>query len=456
MAVNPLLAGLLSNETVKSIVIWQIFGQLAGAILEPITTEARQAADSLLPNQTLSPADAVDAVIKGHWSVEQGAAEASNSGINKDRFAKLVEIAGEPLALELLLEAWRRGFIPKDGLGPESVSLQQGIFESRLKNKWEPIIERLQFRLADPGVVIEGWLRAQLDEPEARDRLRQAGIADDVATLMYKAAGRPPSPQELLELWHRGKIPLNGRGGDTLSVEQGFLETDLKNKWWPVWPALGEYLPPPRTVTAMLREGALTEAQGKALFEKAGLPPELVAAYLAAASHQKTAASKELAKSDILAAYADGFLDRPAATTLLGHLRYTPAEAALELEIVDFRKTKALLDSAITRIKGQYIARKITKQTATTALAQLGQSPGGTSRLFAVWDVERVNLVVRLTPAQWAKAVKEGWISAEQGLSQLQGLGYSPFEAWVALSNALNAPATASPPPPDLPTSYTQ
>src|SRR5207245_725522 len=45
---------------------------------------------------------------------------------------------------------------------------------------------------------------------------------------------------------------------------------------------------------------------------------------------------------------------------------------------------------------------------------------------------------------------------AEQGLSQLQGMGYSPFEAWVLLSDALNAPVTDRPPPADVPTAYTQ
>lgn len=455
MAVSPAILALLSDPTVRSIFVWQIFGQLIGAGLDPIVTEVRQAADSLAPNQSLSPADAVDAVIKGHWSADQGAAESSNAGINRQRFDKLVEIAGEPLALELLTEAWRRNLIPKDGLGPNSVSLQQGIYESRLKNKWLPVIESLQFRLADPSVVIEGWLRAVIGEPEARTRLYKAGVDDDTATLMYKAAGRPPSPQELADMLHRGLIPEAGEGPDVLSLRQGFLETDLKNKWYEKWRDLQTYLPPPRTITAMIREGALTDAQGVDLFKKAGLPDDLVAAYLAAAHHQKTAPSRELVKSDILAAYVDGFFTADQATTRLAALGWSADDAALELALAQFRRGKSLLDSAVNKIKGYYIARKITKQTAVEALGNLGQSSDGVSQLLAVWDVERGNLVQRLTAVQWADAAAKTLISDDQALSQLVGLGYSPFEAWVFLAlHHGKAPLTTSPPASDVPTGY--
>jgi hypothetical protein len=285
--------------------------------------------------------------------------------------------------------------------------------------------------------------------------LRQNGIDEKTATLMYKAAGRPPSPQEVLTLWHRGIVPKDGEGGDAISVRQAFLESDLKNKWYEPWTHLGDYLPPPRTVTAMLREGALTDAQAAALFKASGLLPDMVTAYLAAAHHQRTATSKELTKADAIAAYMDGLLPRAGLLTILTNLKWSPAAAELEAEMADFRKRKALISSAVNLIRGKYVARKITKSTTTDALSKLGVSTAGVSQYLAVWDVERQQTVLRLSAAQWAKAVKQGWIKADQGLSQLQGMGYTPFEAWVLLADALNDNTFAPQPPADIPASYT-
>lgn len=456
MAANPILGGIFKSPVIEQIFVWQVLQQITAGLLASVVGELEQTSWHLNQGRVLSPADAVDALIKGHMARQDAVDEATWSGISKERFAILEATAGEPLPLQALLEAMRRGFILDQGLGPESTSLQQGVYESRLKNKWLPVIEKLQWQLANPGTVIEGWLRAQIGEADAREILRKNGIDEATATLMYKSAGRPPSPDQLLTLWHRGKIPLEGEGGDTLSVRQGFLETDLKNKWWPVFPALGDYLPPPRTVTAMLREGALTEAQAADLFHKAGLPDDLKAAYLAAAHHQKTQASKDLTKADAIAAYQDGLLPRAGLEAVLHHLGWTAEAAALEVEMADFRRRKGLLSSAITLIRSRYIARKITKSTTTDALASLGVSVTGVSQYLAVWDVERQNLVLRLTPAQWGRAVKKGFITAEQGLSQLQGMGYTPFEAWVLLSDELGDKATPTAPPADLPASYTQ
>jgi hypothetical protein len=151
----------------------------------------------------------------------------------------------------------------------------------------------------------------------------------------------------------------------------------------------------------------------------------------------------------------DGLLPRAGLLAVLTHLKWSPEAAALEVEMADFRKRKALISSAVTLIRGKYVARKIAKSTATAALAELGVSAAGVSQYLAVWDVERQHTVLRLTPAQWAKAVKQGWIKAGQGLSQLEGMGYTPFEAWVLLADALNDNTFAPQPAVDIPAAYT-
>jgi len=449
------LSSLLGNQAVRSIAEWMMLQQLVQAALAPLIAEIQQTSFGQFPTLVSSPVELAAGVVRGHVDPSRAREEAKKGGYDAEPFQLLLDNAGQPLPLQALLEAWRRGLIPEAGTGADAVSLEQGIRESDLKNKWTPTVKALQFIVANPGTVIEGWLRAQIDEAGARELLRQNGIDEKTATLMYKAAGRPPSPQELLQLAHRGIIPFAGEGGDTLSVRQGFLESDLKNKWYDAWTHLGDYLPPPRTVTAMLREGAFDDVAAARWFKAAGLTPDLVQAYLAAAHHQKTAASKELTKADAVAAYMDGLLPQAGLLAVLKHLSWSDEAAQVELELANFRKAKALISSAVTLIRSRYVARKIAKTTATDALTKLGVSVAGVSQYLAVWDVERQNTVLRLSAAQWAKAVKQGWITADQALSQLQGMGYTAFEAWVLLADTLNDNSFAPRPAADVPAAYT-
>lgn len=441
-AVPAAIGGLLAIDIAETVLV-QIVGQLVAATLaavlapelEGLQVDAYGTIDQRLgsPPTPLPAAQAAQAVIRGYWNQQQGAAEAKFTGYNPERFKVMTDTAGQPLPLLTLAEAWRRGFIPKSGRGADSVSLEQGIRESDLKDKWLEVVEKLQYQLPPIGVIIEGWLRAQISPEQALKLADQAGVDKETATLMFKAAGRPPGPQELLELWRRGVIPEEPTGGDTLSLHQGYLETDLKDKWYPAWKELYRYVPPPRTVTAMVREGAFTDAQALAYYKDAGLDDKLAAAYLEAAHHQRTAATKELAKGDILALLMDELIDEPAALADLEALGYAPETAKFEVEIARARAEHALLNQVLTRLRTLYVAHKLDKQQALEALTALGLSPTARDKQLGYWDQARANNVAVLTPAQIGEAVKLGWLDATEGLGLLQGHGYSPADATLYL-----------------------
>jgi hypothetical protein len=448
------LQGLLGSQAVRSIAEWMMLQQLVQSVLSPLVAELQQSAFGQFPTLVAPPAELAAGVVRGHFDPGQAFAEAKKSGYDKVPFQLLLDNAGQPLPLQALLEAWRRQIIPQAGVGADSVSLEQGIRESDLKNKWTPVVEALQWQLANPGVVIEGWLRGQINEAPAREILKQNGIDDATATLMYKSAGRPISPEQAYSAFHRGLMPLAGEGGDAISVRQAFLESDIKNKWFDVWAALAEYRPPPRTVTALLREGVLNDAEAAAEFTKSGLSPALSAKYVLAAHHQKTLASKELTKADILAGYIDGLIPHDQALAGLVALDWAPDAAKLELDMADFRRNKALLDGAVTKVKTLYVARKISAETARDALAKLGVNAAGVTSLFGVWEIERANTVQRLTAAEWATAVKDGLVDEGQAVAQLIALGWTPFEAWVRIALGNKGSMTTPKPPPDVPAAY--
>jgi hypothetical protein len=452
LGVNPLSA-LLANKEVTDIFFWQTLGAILQAALAPEIAALTQESFNLTPTLVVSAADYADAVVKGHMTLAQAQAEVRKTGLDAAPFQTLIDNAGEPLPLQTLTEAWRRGIIPQSGSGADSTSLEQGIRESRLKDKWVPIVEKMQFQLPPVGTIIEGWLRAQITSAQAIDLARQAGVDQATAQLMFNSAGRPPSPEQLLELYHRGLIQLNGQGPDALTLEQGYLETDLKNKWWPLFPHLGEYIPPPRTVTAMVREGSLTDAQALTFYKDAGLSAELAAAYLESAHHQRTAATKELNKGTILSLYVDKLIDHSTAEALMMAEGYAKETADYELESADFRQEHLLLNQVLSRLRTLYVAHKIDKTAAMTALSNLGLDASSRDQQLKYWDEARANNVAILSAAQIGELVILGWLSFESGAALLEGHGYSASDAQlyllahqkIAPTDALPAGVTVTP-----------
>jgi hypothetical protein len=449
--VVPAAAAALLAADIAETVLIQIVGQLVsstiGAALAPELLELQQESFKLTNTRALDPPLSIDAYIRGYRTEAQSKDDVAASGFDGESWQAMANTAGQPLPLQLAFEAWRRGIIPKSGPA-DGVNLEQAIRESDLKNKYIGTVEALQYQLPPIGVVIEGWLRAQIDQAAALKYADQQGVTAEVATLMFKAAGRPFGPQELLQLYHRGLIPKSGRGGDTLSLEQGFLETDLKDKWLPLFEPLGDYIPPPRTITALLREGAITEQQAAAWFADHGLKPETVTAYVASAHHQRTAASKELAKADVLALYAAKLLTTAQATQFLEAEGYAAETVAYELEVADFREHNRQLSGVLGRIRSLYIAHKITKDAAMQALTDLGLEPSSRDAQLAAWAVAAQNNVAILTPAQIGGLVKLGWLAFDTGAGLLEGHGYSPNDAALFLVEHLKlAPGDPQAPP---------
>src|SRR6266851_10367746 len=178
------LGGLLGNPILGQIFVWQVLQQITAAVLGPEMQGIQEEMFRLNPSLQLTPADVVEAYVKGHLTREEAKTEASLSGIKDERLQTLIETAGEPIPLLLAAEAWRRGIIPKSSPDPSAVSLEKAIRDSRLKNAWIPVVEAMQFELPPIGTIIEGWLRAQITETQALELAYKRGVDEATARLM--------------------------------------------------------------------------------------------------------------------------------------------------------------------------------------------------------------------------------------------------------------------------------
>jgi hypothetical protein len=421
-------------ETVLIQVVGQLVAEVTSSVLAPELAQLQQAAWKLNPSQVLTPDQAAIAQVKGHLDQAQAQAEAQLSGIDAERFATLTQAAGNPPSAEFLLQLARRGIIPiADERGPESVSAEQGIRESFLHNKWITVLEEGQWQLPSLGSVIEARLRSYITPEEFNIWTHRLGLKDDASGLEFLAAGVPISPQEAYAAFHRGLIPLKGTGAGAVSLEQAFKESRIIDKYLDVWTALQAYIPPPRTVTALLREGSISQAEALTLFKYAGLSDELAAAYVRSASKQKTQATKELAKSDVLRLYAAKEITTEQATAMLGDLGYEPEEIGFELGYQDFKLVESQVANALTRLRSLYIGHKIDKPTTTNAIDSLGLDPKARDQLLAIWSQEAQANPVLLTAVEIANAAHLGLIAGADALSELQGRGYDARDAYILL-----------------------
>jgi hypothetical protein len=232
----------------------------------------------------------------------------------------------------------------------------------------------------------------------------------------------------------RGVIPWEGTGVGVVSFEQGVMEGHSRNKWLKVYQEALAPIPPDRTLIAMRRDGGLTDEQFVKYLKMHGTSDELVAAYMAEATHGKTAAAKNLAESTVLSLYEDQLIDLPTATALTEALGYNADEAAYIIELADFRTEAAALKTAVGKVHSLFVGHKIDATTAQGILGELAVPADRQTALMKTWSTERDANVKVLTEAQVVSAWGNSIIDTSTAIAQLQNQGYDAEDAGILLA----------------------
>lgn len=422
------------SDAIRQILLWQVAGQLIAPVLAPVANaiathvwEAATTTGGGVVSIPLSPAEAALGVLRGNITHGDGASIAGKSGIDGQDFDRMVANTGEPPAIEQMLFLQRREQL-KDG------DLEKAIRQSRVRDEWISTIEKLITHPITAGDAIDAVVASQIDEPTAKKIVYENGIDDAGYTILKNTRGRPPSPTELVEMVRRGHILMRGLGVDAITLEQGIHESDFKNKWEPVFEALTEYLPPPRTVTALLREGSIDAKTALDLFKKAGLSPELAAVYVASASHTKAATTKSLSQQTVTQLYEQKLITEQQATSMLEKLGLTAEEAAFTIQLGNLQHHQRILSAAISRIGSLFTGRKIELHDASAALDALGVPADQRDELLTTWQLERNASLKILSETSIAAAWKYNLFTDDEAMAALQAHGYTPYDSWVFLA----------------------
>jgi hypothetical protein len=379
------------------------------AALAPHVTSLAQQAWNRDPSQVLSPAELALSQIKGTYDPATAVREAADNGINVARFNVMVANTGEPPGLAELLLLFRRNQITL-------ARLVHGVRQSRVRDEWLPEIQMLRFAPPPAGEVVAGRVKEHLTDAEYRTKLGEAGIDPANAEWMRQAAGRPYGIEQALHLLNRGEI-------DETRVRAVIAQSDVNTDFTADILNLRWYLPPVRSIMAMLRAGAITDAQATRLFQENGVRATDIPGYLAEAHHGKTASVRTLTEAQVVRLYGAKLIDHPTAVARLTALGVDAPSITLLLDYADNTRHERYVNAVITRVHTRYVAHKLTDTEATNALNADKVPAAAIADLLALWRIERGANVVVPSASQVVGAYRRQDITALECKQRLLALG---------------------------------
>lgn len=414
------------HSLTRQFFVWSVISSIVSAALGPFYRVVENQANTVNPNVPLTPDTLANLVVRGEAGQDWATGEARKSGIHPNLFDLLVKNAGIPPSLIDMLSLMRRGKVSRD-------AVIRAIRQSHVKNEWIDTILLLGVQPPTPTEILRARLQGQIDDDQARQLFAQLGGDPEFFELLYNTEGSAPTPNEAAEMAHKGIIPWDGNGAGVVSFEQAFLEGPWRNKWLGPWRRMSEYLPPPRTITAMLREGSLTTDEATSLLHRHGVPLDLIPAYLSNASKERTLKAKELTESTISTLYQEHAIGDDQARDFLTKLRYEPAEVTFVLTSWRLARELKYRNAAINTVHTQFINHRISEHDVVTRLDSLGVPASQRDALLRLWKLEEDIKVTLLTPAQIKSAMRKELLLPEDALARLLQLGYSDTDAIIYL-----------------------
>jgi hypothetical protein len=370
----------------------------------------------------IQPATLAAMVVRGVVSQSDGAIHASRSGLRPDDFGLMVRATGNPPGAQELLFAYRKGQIDKG-------RLEHGLRQSDLRDEWIDVIEGLRFQPMSTEAAVSGVVQSVLSPAQGQQIAEQNGLQPDHFPRLVEIAGNPPGPETAMEWLRRGII-------DEPTARQAMRESNLKNKYIDAMLRTKVRLPPQDSVRAMFRKGVLDRNVALDTLLKLGFEPTIAAALLNAESATKTDKERDLTKSEVRQLYADRAITRADATEMLVALGYDQAEADFILDLSELARLRKFAEAAINKVRGAYVAYRLDDNTVGTLLDSLQVPSDQRDELLALWGIERSTISRGLTEAQVVRVARKGLITPGDAYNKLLFLGYGSDDATLLLMDA--------------------
>jgi len=423
---------------------------LFGAMGTSFYNDAIRTLYSIYRPSELSAAEAAAAVVGGQITPEKGFAYAARSGVPDADFRVMLDTAGTTLAPGQLLDLLNRREI-------DQTDVERFLRESSLKDKFIPLLLKLRFNLLGASDyirfavrdVFEADKRAKFtldqDYPAIlSDKLSRIGYSETDARDSWAAHWELPSPTQVYEMLHRGKLPPG------ISVEDYLKSADYA----PVW----------RQSLVDISYNPITRTDAKRMFKLRGDFDALVqnfrnngyneqdakdlAEFTREDASLETRQERELlvgpVKTSALAMYKARRISEDQLRQVLANLKYPKETVDRFIADIEFVREQDHREDIAAALKSAYVKALRTRDDTIILLRQSGWDGEALDQLLETWDLLRAVTELQphqvatrdLTKAEIVSAYAERVIAPETATAQLLALGYDQSETDILLTMA--------------------
>jgi hypothetical protein len=263
------------------------------------------------------------------------------------------------------------------------------------------------------------------------------GMAEDVAKMYWAAHWDLPSIGQMFDMYHRGIIPYT-------DLKMGVRAQDVMPFWQDKVIELSYNQIPRRTLPGLVRQGLIGGSALTLRFRKLGYSPEDAVLMSKSAQIDAVEAQRDLTKSDIVAALAQGWFTEQEAREALAGLHYSQtsidyfvAEGLRRLSLTEAKATasqvttdaaEALSLTAAEILKG-YKEGVIDRTAAATSLSDLDISPEAITFKLTLVELQRVREHKEALAKQYKRLFESHLIDEIPLMQSLYQAGYTAIEA---------------------------
>jgi hypothetical protein len=421
------------------------FKQIPQIMAENIVNDV----NARFPNVPLSPSQAANLWQEAYNGKLDLGQEALFGGIDAERYEALKYLAGVAPAPQELFEMFRRGIITYFSEVEGQNSVERGLYQGQTKQSWVGDLAQLAYSWITYNDFVNAAIREQIPRATAQEWAGKTGL--DIETtvapginmfdLLFDIGGRPPGPEEMARMAHRGIIPWTGTGPSEKTFQQGIAESDLKTKWTESLRELSTYIPSNGEITGWVRHGFVSAEDAWPMYRANGVTHAVAELMVHSALTDQLAEDRRLAKGEILAMYQNQLITPEEATAALAVIGFHGEIGKELLRLADFRRESQAYGRIISEIGRQVLTGKVSLVNAHSTLAAMGVPPETIKILTEDWKLARQTEVPTITAGEIATSVYYGVEKVEEGMEDLEALGYTRYNAWRLLSNRLHGPA---------------
>jgi len=412
------------------------------------------------PETRLSPPELVASAVQSVQPEADVVALLLEEGYDATRANQLIAIAGEPVAPNQaldLLNRYEAGELRGSGIF-DTNWVRQVLSESRLKNKYQDAILELRYQLLGASDYIRFAVRDVYDAT-ARQKLTldqdfPAGLAPKLVALGYSdtdakdawaAHWELPSPTQVYEMLHRGKLPAG------VTVEDYLKSADYA----PIW----------RQSLVDISYNPITRTDAKRIYKLRGDFDALVANFRANGYNDadakalaeftredvsiETRQEKELlvgpVKTSALSMYKARRISADQLRQTLANLKYPSDLIDRFIADIDFVREQDRRDDVASALKASYVKALRSRDDTVSVLVKAGYNDAELAQLLEGWDLLREATELQphqsaqrdLTKGEILQAFADDVYSEDQTRTAIVALGYDDAETSAIVGHAV-------------------